>query len=49
MTSSLQATLQHIRALSDSEAKKGRLFERPIKAYLINDPLYRNRFSGAHL
>ncbi len=49
MTGSLQATLEHIRALADSEAKKGRLFERLIKAYLINDPLYRNRFSAVHM
>ena len=49
MTGSLQATLEHIRALADSEAKKGRLFERLIKAYLIHDPLYRNRFSAVHL
>ena len=49
MTGSFQATLEYIRALADSEAKKGRLFERLIKAYLINDPLYRNRFSAVHL
>jgi predicted helicase len=49
MTGSLQATLDYIRALANSEAKKGRLFERLIKAYLINDPLYRNRFSAVHL
>ena len=49
MTGSLQATLEYIRALADSEARKGRLFERLIKAYLINDPLYRNRFSAVHL
>ncbi len=49
MAGSLQATLDYIRALADSEAKKGRLFERLIQAYLTNDPLYRNRFSSVHL
>ena len=49
MTGSLQAALEYIRAFADSEAKKGRLFARLIKAYLINDPLYQNRFSAVHL
>ena len=49
MAGSFQATLEHIRALADSEARKGRLFERLIKAYLLSDPLYRNRFSAVHL
>ena len=49
MAGSLQATLDYIRASADSEAKKGRLFERLIKAYLIKDPLYRDRFSEVHL
>ena len=40
MTSSLQATLQHIRALSDSEPKQGRLLERMVKAYLDEAELF---------
>ncbi|MCY4188870.1 MAG: DEAD/DEAH box helicase family protein, partial [Bryobacterales bacterium] len=49
MAGSFQATLEYIRALAGSEARKGRLFERLIKAYLLSDPLYRNRFSAVHL
>ena len=41
--------LDRIRATADSEAAKGRLFERLMKAYFEADPLYRERFSGVRL
>ena len=44
MNNSFQAVLDHIRSIADSEARKGRLFERLMKAYLIKDRLYRERF-----
>ena len=38
--------LHHIRSVSESEAHKGRLFERLMKAYFGKDPLYADRFAG---
>ena len=49
MNNSFQAVLDHIRSISDSEARKGRLFERLMKTYFIEDPLYRERFSHVWL
>ena len=40
MPGGLQATLEYIRTLSDSEAKKGRLFERLVKAYVDEAELF---------
>ena len=44
-----QRVLDHIRAISDTEAEKGRLFERLMKAYFLKDAVYRNRFSNVWL
>ena len=44
MTNGFQQALDHIRSISDSESKKGRLFERLMKAYFEQDPLYKERF-----
>ena len=41
--------LMHIRSIAGSEAEKGRLFERLMKAYFLGDPLYRERFSDVRL
>ena len=49
MTGGFQRTLDHIRSIADSEAGKGRLFERLMKTYFIEDPLYKERFSGVWL
>ena len=49
MSSGFQETLDHIRAIATSEAEKGRLFERLMKAYFTQDPLYRDRFSHVWL
>ena len=49
MTDGFQRTLNHIRSITDSEAEKGRLFERLMKTYFIKDPLYKKRFSEAWL
>ena len=44
MTNGFQQVLDHIRSVADSESKKGRLFERLMKAYFRQDPLYKERF-----
>ena len=49
MTDGFQRTLEHIRSIADSEAGKGRLFERLMKTYFIEDPLYGERFSDVWL
>ena len=49
MSNGFQDTLDHIRSIATSEAKKGRLFERLMKAYFVQDPLYRDRFSDVWL
>ena len=49
MNNGFQGVLDHIRSISNSEAEKGRLFERLMKAYLIKDRLYRERFSDVWL
>ena len=49
MSAGFQDVLDHIRAISESEAQKGRLFERLMKTYFIKDPIYRDRFSRVSL
>ena len=49
MTDGFQRVLDHIRSIADSESEKGRLFERLMKTYFQQDPLYRDRFSGIWL
>ena len=49
MISDFQSTLDHIRSIAESEAHKGRLFERLMKAYFLQDPLYQERFSNIWL
>ena len=49
MSNSFQGVLDHIRAIADSESHKGRLFERLIKTYFLQDPLYQNRFTEVWL
>ena len=49
MSGSFQRTLDHIRSVADSEAEKGRLFERLMKTYFLGDPLYSERFSNVRL
>ena len=44
-----QRTLDHIRAISGTEAEKGRIFERLMKAYFKQDPLYSDRFADVWL
>ena len=44
-----QRTLDHIRSIADSEAQKGRLFERLMKTYFTQDPHYKGRFSQVWL
>ena len=44
-----QRVLDRIRATADSEAAKGRLFERLMKAFFEKDPLYGERFSSVRL
>ena len=49
MSNGFQRTLDHIRSIADSEAHKGRLFERLMKTYFVEDPLYKERFSHVWL
>ena len=44
-----QRTLDHIRSIAGSEAEKGHLFEKLMKAYFTQDPVYRDRFSNVWL
>ena len=49
MSNGFQQVLDHIRSIADSEFEKGRLFERLMKTYFTQDPLYRDRFSEVWL
>ena len=49
VSGSFRRTLDHIRSIAGSEAEKGRLFERLMKTYFLEDPLYRERFSNVRL
>ena len=44
-----QRALDHIRSISETEVQKGRLFERLMRAYFREDPMYRERFSQVWL
>ncbi len=48
-SSAFQRTLDHIRAVAESEVQKGRLFERLMKTFFLEDPLYAERFSNVWL
>ena len=49
MSRDFQNILDRILAVAGSEVEKGRLFERLMKAYFEQDPLYRDRFSNVWL
>ena len=49
MISDFQSTLDHIRSIAESKAHTGHLFERLMKVYFLQDPLYRERFSDVWL
>lgn len=49
MSVSFQEVLDHIRSIAESEYEKGHLFERLMKKYLTEDPLYKYRFSDVWL
>ena len=49
MSAGFQRALDHIRSIAGSEFEKGHLFERLMKAYLIQDPLYLDRFADVWL
>ena len=49
MSNGFQQALDHIRSVADSQAHKGRLFERLMKAYFSLDPIYGERFSQVWL
>ena len=49
MMDGFQRVLDHIRSIADTQAAKGRLFERLMKTYFTQDPLYRERFSEVWL
>ena len=44
-----QKALDHIRSTAGTEAAKGRKFERLMKKYLTEDPVYKERFSKVRL
>ncbi len=45
MSGGFQRVRDQIRSVADTDARKGRLFERLMKAYFMSDPIYRDRFS----
>ena len=49
LSSGFQETLDHIRSIADSQAQKGRLFERLMKTYFRLDPIYGERFANVWL
>ena len=49
LSSGFQETLDHIRSIADSQAQKGRLFERLMKVYFRLDPIYGERFTKVWL
>ena len=49
MSDGFQQVLDHIRSIAGSEFEKGYLFERLMKTYFTQDPLYRDRFSEVWL
>ena len=49
MSYGFQQTLDQIRAEAGSHAERGALFERLVKQYLRQDPVYRDRFSEVWL
>ena len=49
MNDGFQRVLNHIRSIAGSEAEKGRLFERLMKTYFGQDPVYQDRFSDVWL
>ena len=49
MSRSFQDVLDQIRSMAESEFHKGRLFERLMKTYFREDPIYADRFSEVWL
>ena len=49
MIDGFQRVLDHIRSIAGTEAEKGRLFERLMKTYFEQDPVYRDRFANVWL
>ena len=49
MSEGFQRVLDHIRSIASSESEKGRLFERLMKTYFQQDPIYKDRFSEVWL
>jgi len=49
MSNGFQRVPSHIRSIAGTEVEKGRLFERLMKAYFRQDPLYGDRFSDVWL
>ena len=49
MNNGFKRVLDHIRSIADSEAQKGRLFERLMKKFFAEDPWYKERFSNVWL
>ena len=49
MSRSFQDVLDQIRSMAESESHKGRLFERLMKTYFREDPIYADRFSNVWL
>ncbi len=49
MSNDFRSVLDHIRSVAGTEAKKGCLFERLMRAYFAQDPLYRDRFGQLRL
>ena len=49
MSDGFQRVLDHIRSTAETEFAKGKLFERLMKTYFREDPLYSDRFANVYL
>ena len=49
MSRGFQQTLERIRADAQSQSQKGAMFERLMRAYFGQDPVYKQRFSRVWL
>ncbi|MCY4672449.1 MAG: DEAD/DEAH box helicase family protein [Bacteroidetes bacterium] len=49
MRNTFEQALQQLRSIADSESHKGRLFERLMKTFFLQDPVYKERFSQVWL
>ena len=49
LPSSFHRTLDQLRSIAENESEKGALFERLMRKYFTEDPVYRDRFASVWL